>query len=273
MRGSRSTTGASETRSTYGSTARTSRTSSRPPHSRAGPSNIINVDQDNGNDNDDGDAAEAPVTSTSARRRRSVASAPARPSGSLTPFPAPNYSQSAYADIFNLRDIVDIDSWRKTAPFPHDTMRTAPDTSFDESGTPGSAPSYQWYGKTEVATFPKALVDWRKCDEDLEWEYRNSLVETNLPDQIARLNRMHRESCGIDDLIHVADGIDLFFKYRRFWTAAKMRRSAPSAISFLELIRDLQKVCQTNNQLFADRAPFLAYKVDLLLRRHQLRGL
>ena len=194
-------------------------------------------------------------------------------SRTLTPFPAPNYSQLAYADIFNLRDDVDIDRWRKTAPFPCDTMRTAPDTSFDESRTPGSARSYQCHTKTEVATFRKALVDWRKCHEDLEWEYRNSLVETNLPDQIARLNRMHRESCGIDDLIHVADGVDLFFKYQHFWTVVKMRRSAPSAISFLELIRDLQKVCQTNNWLFADRAPFLAFKVDLPLRRHQLRGL
>ena len=95
-------------------------------------------------------------------------------------------------------------------------------------------------------------------------------METDLPDQVARLNRMHREICRIDDLIHVADGIDLVFKYRRFWTAAKMRRSAPAAISILALIGDLQKVCQTNDWLFEDRAPFFAYKVDLLLRRHQL---
>ena len=47
------------------------------------------------------------------------------------------------ACIFHLRDVVDIDSWRKTAPLRYDTMRTAPDTSFDETGTPGSAPSYQ----------------------------------------------------------------------------------------------------------------------------------
>ena len=73
--------------------------------------------------------------------------------------------------------------------------------------------------------------------------------------------------------MHVADGIDLFFRYRRFWTSAKMRRSAPSAVAILGLIRDLQKVCQTNDWFFEDRAPFLAYKVDLLPRRHQLRGL
>ena len=98
-------------------------------------------------------------------------------------------------------------------------------------------------------------------------------METNQPDQVARLNRMHREICGINDLIHVADGINLLFKYRRFWTAAKMRRSAPSAISILGLIGDPQKVCQTNDWLFKDRAPFLVYKVDLLLRRHQPQGL
>ena len=39
------------------------------------------------------------------------------------------------ACIYDLRDIVDIDSWCKTAPFPYETMRTARDTFFDESGT------------------------------------------------------------------------------------------------------------------------------------------
>ena len=119
----------------------------------------------------------------------------------------------------------------------------------------------------------KALVAWRKCDEELDWVYRNSLVETDLPLHIARLNRMHREICGTDDMIDVPDVIHLFFKYQRFWTAAKMRRSAPSPISIFGLIRDVQRVCGTNDWLFEDRAPFLAYKVDLLLRRHQLRGL
>ena len=84
---------------------------------------------------------------------------------------------------------------------------------------------------------------------------------------------MHREISGIDDLINVADGIDLIFKYRRFWTHEKMRREAPVAVSIMGVIRDLQKVCQSNDWLFEDRAPFLAYKVDLLLGRHQLRGL
>ena len=95
-------------------------------------------------------------------------------------------------------------------------------------------------------------------------------METDPPHQMARLNRMHREICGIDDLKNFTEGIDLLFKYRRFWTAAKMRWSPPSAISILRLIRDIQKVCGTNDWLFEDRAPFLPYKVDLLLRRHQL---
>ena len=93
MQGSRSTTGASA----YGSTPRTSRTSSRPPPSRASPSNLIDVDRIKDAADGVGDGAEAPATSTSARRCRSVASAPARPSRSLDPFSAPNYSQSAYA--------------------------------------------------------------------------------------------------------------------------------------------------------------------------------
>ena len=108
------------------------------------------------------------------------------------------------------------------------------------------------------------LVEWGKCNEQLHWGFRNNLVETDLPNQIARLNRMHRAICVIDDLMHVADGIDLLFRYRPF---------TPSTVSILMLIRDLQKVCQTNEWLFEDRAPLLAYKVDLLRRRHQLRGI
>ena len=92
------------------------------------------------------------------------------------------------ATIYDLCDVVDIDSWRKTAPFPNETMRGAPDTSFAESGTPGSAPSYQWYTKIQVASqnSRNALVDWRKCNEELDYGFRNNLVETDLPNQIAR---------------------------------------------------------------------------------------
>ena len=142
------------------------------------------------------------------------------------------------ATIYELRAVVDIDSWRKTAPFPYETMRSTPDTSFEESGTPGGASSYQWYTKIKEAcqTFRNALVDWPKCNGELDWGFRNNLVETDLPNQIARLNRMHREGCGTDDLMHVADGIDPLFRYLRFCTLAKMRRSALSAISILGLI-------------------------------------
>ena len=134
------------------------------------------------------------------------------------------------ACISDLRDVVDIEGWREIVPSSYESMQTAPDTSFDESRTPGSAPSYQWYGEIEVAcqNLRKALVD---CDEELDWAYRNSIMQTDLPGQIARLNRMNRPICGIADLIDVADGIDLLFKYGSFWTAAKMRRWARSAIS------------------------------------------
>ena len=179
------------------------------------------------------------------------------------------------AAITELRKTTDIDSWGRTAPFPYDTMRSAPDTSFDEHGNAGGKPSYQWYTKIEVAcqNFRKTLVTWRHCKEELDWGFRNNLSEHDLPNQIARLNRMHRVISGINDLMHLADGIGLIFRYPRNWTVDKMRGVAPVAVSILGFIRDPQKVCQTNDWLFKDRAPFLAYKVDLRLRRHQLRGL
>ena len=160
------------------------------------------------------------------------------------------------------------DSWGRPAPFPYGMARSAPDTSFD-----GGKLGYQWYTKIKVAcqNFRAALVDWRHCDKELDWEFRQNLSEYDLSSQIARLNRMHREISGIDDLINVADGIDLIFGYRRLWTQDKMKREAPVAVAILGVIRDLQKVCQANDWLFEDRAPSLAYKVDLLLRRHQLR--
>ena len=104
-------------------------------------------------------------------------------------------------------------------------MRSAPDRSCNKSRTPGSAPSHHWYTTIEVACqiFRHTLVDWRKCNEDLDCGSRNSLVETNLPNQIARPNRMHGGICGIYDLIDDVDGIDLFFKYRQFWRLLKMR--------------------------------------------------
>ena len=181
----------------------------------------------------------------------------------------------ANATISELGKTICIDSCRRTAPFPYELARSAPDTSFDERGNLGGRPEYQWYTRIEVGcqNFRAALVEWRRCDEELDWRFRQSLTEYTLPSQIARLNRMHREILGIDDLINVADGIDLIFKYRRFWTQERMKREAPVAVSIMGVIRDLQKVCQANDWLFENRAPFLAYKVDLLLRRHQLRGL
>ena len=73
--------------------------------------------------------------------------------------------------------------------------------------------------------------------------------------------------------MNVADGINLIFRYRPIWTQDKMKREAPVAVSILGVIGDLQKDCQANDWLFEDRAPLLAYKVDLVLRRHRLRGL
>ena len=96
------------------------------------------------------------------------------------------------ATITELGKTINIDSWGRTAPFPYQMMRSAPDTSFHECGNAGGKPSYQWYTKIEVAcqNFRTALVDWRQCDEELDWGFRQNLSEYDLPNQIARLNRM-----------------------------------------------------------------------------------
>ena len=107
-------------------------------------------------------------------------------------------------------------------------------------------------------TFRKTLVDWRRYNEELDWQFRNNLSEHDLLNQIARFNRMHRKISGIDDLMHIAEGIDLIFRYRRLWTEDKMKLRAPVAVPILGVVGDLQKVCQTNDWLLEDRAPVLA---------------
>ena len=54
-------------------------------------------------------------------------------------------------------------------------------------------PSYQWYTKIEVAcqNLRKTLVDWQQCNEEPNWGFRNNLTTHDLPNQIARLNRMN----------------------------------------------------------------------------------
>ena len=57
----------------------------------------------------------------------------------------------ANAAISELGKTICIDSWGRTAPFPYELARSAPDTSFDEHGNLGGKPGYQWYTKIEVA--------------------------------------------------------------------------------------------------------------------------
>ena len=67
-------------------------------------------------------------------------------------------------------------------------------------------------GSQIVCSFdPCGVVDHR----ELDWEFTNNLDKGHLPNQMARMNRMHRKICGIDDLIHVANEIYLFFRYQR----------------------------------------------------------
>ena len=147
------------------------------------------------------------------------------------------------ATITELGRTINIDSWGRTAPCSYEMARSAPDTSVDERRNAGGKLGCQWYTKKEVAcqNFPKALVDWRHCDEELDWGFRQNLSEYDLPNQIARLNSMHREISGIEDLINVADGIDLIFRYRRLWTQDKMKREARVAVSILGVIPLLRR--------------------------------
>ena len=55
------------------------------------------------------------------------------------------------ACINDLREVIDMDSWRTTTPFPFESLQAAPDTSFDKDGNPGSAPPCQWYSRIEAA--------------------------------------------------------------------------------------------------------------------------
>ena len=167
------------------------------------------------------------------------------------------------AAIAELSRTINIISWDRTAPFTYRMMRSAPKTSFNEHGNAAGKLSYQWYTKIKVAcqSFGETLVDWQHYNEDLDWGFRNNLSEHDLPSQIARLNRMHREISGIDDLMHVAEGIDLKFRSRRLWTEDKMKRVAPVAVSILGVVRDLQKVCQTTTGSSRSEPPFSRTKL------------
>ena len=74
------------------------------------------------------------------------------------------------ASISELGKTINIHSWGRTAPFPYELARNAPETSFDERGNVGGKPGYQWYTKIEVAcqNLLAALVDWQHCDEELD---------------------------------------------------------------------------------------------------------
>ena len=146
--------------------------------------------------------------------------------------------------IDNLRDTIDMDGWRTTGSFPTELMQAAPDASFDENRNPGNTPGYQWYGQIELAfsNLQSTVIAWRNYNQEIDYQRRNRLEEGHLPGGIKYVNRMDRELCGIHDLFHVVDGFDLVFRYRRFWTARKMRQPAPVPISILGLLQDLTKV-------------------------------
>ena len=81
---------------------------------------------------------------------------------------------------------------------------------------------------------PSALVAWPNCDKEIDYQRRDVLEEENLPGEIRCLNCMLQELCGVSNLIHVVDRIDVIFRYRGFWTVKKMRRLGPVAVSVLE---------------------------------------
>ena len=58
-----------------------------------------------------------------------------------------------------------------------------------------------------------ALVKWRNDLEKDDNQHRIQLDEHCLPNEINYLSRMHREICGISDLNHVIDALDLMLRY------------------------------------------------------------
>ena len=84
------------------------------------------------------------------------------------------------AAITELSKIINIDSLGQTAPFPYETMRSAPKTSFHEHANAGGKPSYQWYTKIEVAckNFRKTLVNWRHYNKELDWGFPKQTLRT-----------------------------------------------------------------------------------------------
>ena len=124
---------------------------------------------------------------------------------------------TARACIDNLRETIDMEDWRTTASCPMYRMQAAPHTSFDGNGNLGNAPGYKSYGQKEVAyrQLRSALVALRNFNEEIDYQRRNQLEEEHLLGKIIYLNGMHRELCGISDLIHFADRIDRVFRYRR----------------------------------------------------------
>ena len=88
--------------------------------------------------------------------------------------------------------------------------------------------------------------------KESNYQRRNRLEEKHLLGQIIYLDCMHRELWGISHLLHVADGINLVFRYQRHCTARKIRQPARVAVLLLGLIRDLTKVCHVDDWLFED---------------------
>ena len=86
------------------------------------------------------------------------------------------------ASIVDLRDTIDMDSWRETAFFPIKNMQAGPDTSFEENEKPANAPGYQWYGQIEAACrqLRAALVPWRDFNEEIDYRPRYPLDEEKL---------------------------------------------------------------------------------------------
>ena len=105
--------------------------------------------------------------------------------------------------IDELRNTVDMDNRCNQAPFLVEAMRAAPETSFDEERTQGSLPSYQWYSQIEAACrqVRMALIKWRNYLEEVDYQRRTAPNEDRLRKEIDYLNTMHREICGVSDVI------------------------------------------------------------------------
>ena len=83
------------------------------------------------------------------------------------------------------------------------------DTSFDEYGNLGERPGYGTNIENGCREVRKCLIEWKDYLEEIDYTRKIDMAPHRLRGQITFHNRMHREQCGVQDLMHVIDALDL----------------------------------------------------------------